>query len=240
MKKFLFRFSLLSLFMLLVSATCFSAPAPLSLDKAGKAISSSKGKTCFIFGSFKLVHTRWNIRDPKLVGSVEDVNNDCKCLISLDLLNVDTNKSFQLKLKPVTGSNTIDYAASLLSKNDEDPYWVIELPPGNYELATVTFRLTMDRIGYFYFDEDIVTIPIARDIKRRISFNAQAKQLIYIGDYDVDFKSNIGLVAVTQIYPYHQLKVKLTDNFEATKTTLINATEAKDKLDAFELISALK
>ena len=223
----------------MVSATCFSAAAPMPIDKAGKTVSDYKGKNCFIIGSFKMTHTRWNIRDPKLVGSVEDVNNDCKCIVSLDLQNTDTNKSYQLKFKPVTGSSTVDYAQGLLSKNDADPYWAIELPPGNYDVATVTFRLTMDHVGYFYFDEDIVTIPVARDIKRKISFNAKAKQIIYIGDYDVDFKSNIGLVAVTQIYPYHQLKVKLTDNFEATKNALINATEAKDKLNTIEFISAL-
>ncbi len=235
------------LIVLLFSLFCFITvvnglnEGPFPLEKADKAFSDSDGTSCFVAGSFKVIHTKWDIQDPEL-DNTESINNSTICSLAASLEQLDNNKNYKLKFKPVSGSDSILYPKKTLVKNDDDPFWVIAIQPGEYELTTVTFRLTMNKSGYRPFDAEIFTVPLMRDLKRKIRFTAKANQLIYIGDYEADFKTNIRLSRITSIYPVNQCKFSLTDNFEAFNAILTaRANErAKTKLATIEMVDALQ
>ncbi len=231
---------LFSLFCCITVANGFNE-GPFSLDTAYKEFSNSDGAQCFVVGSFKVIHTKWDIQDPEL-DNTESINNSSMCSLTASLERLDNNKNYKLKFKPVSGSDSILYPKKTLAKNDDDPFWVIPIQPGEYELTTVTFRLTMNKNGYRPFDTEIFTVPLMRDLKRKIRFTAKPNQLIYIGDYAADFKTNIRLSQMTSIYTANQCKFSLADNFEAFNATLTARAKerAKTKLSTIEIVDALQ
>lgn len=246
MKKIVSYFSLIIIFVVFGSTICLSKNDGMTLEKAYKKIEKSKNNKAYIIGSFTMFHNRWDYYDERLedqrLESFENINRDCKVNLVVTLLNTGNNNKYELYFKPVTGSTISTYSESLLTKNTEEPYWVLEVPPGNYILTAVSFTLSMTKTGYYYFEEQpMVTVPLSRDIKRNVTFDAKANQIVYIGDYFTEFKTNIILHEGKSIYPYNQFKITLTDNFETTKEKLFSQANdnTKEKLNNFEIISAL-
>ncbi|MGE5605836.1 MAG: hypothetical protein ACM3YE_09110, partial [Bacteroidota bacterium] len=114
------------------------------------------------------------------------------------------------------------------------------VPPGKYALTTVSFKMFIGKEGYeYFFEKDMVTVPLSRDIKRNVTFEVQPKQIVYIGDYFTEFKTNIILHDVTILYPYNHFKVILSDNFDKTKEILFNRAKTSETLENYEIVSAL-
>jgi hypothetical protein len=233
-------------FVFFSTTICLSKNDGMKLEKAFKRLEKAKNYKSYVIGSFTMFHNKWDYYDERLkderLDSIENINKDCKVNLVATLLNTDSNAEYELYFMPVTGSNFSAYKESLLTKNSEEPYWFLEVPPGNYALTTISFTLSISKAGYYDFPEKaMVTVPLSRDIKRDVAFELKEKQIVYIGDYFSEFKTNIILYERTKLYPYNQFKIVLNDNFEKAKEYLFNKANDKivDKLNNFEIVSAL-
>ena len=173
---------------------------------------------------------------------IEDINSITQRYLTVALEDLSGKKAYNFEFKPVTGSIYDNpYPKRMLEENANGPYWVLAVSPGTYELTTVTFRINIDKEGYQFFDKDINTAPIERYIKRTVRITAAPKQIVYIGDYLADFRTNVLLLNKKQLYPFNQLNISLTDNFEAAKEAILSKAdeESKEKLESYEMISGI-
>lgn len=237
MKKISYYFSLFFIFILIGSTVCLSKNDGITLEKALKKLEKNK-ENAFIVGSFTMVHEKWDYCDPN-IKFPEDINKNSRTKLVVSLQNLDTNKVYNLEFKPITGSTISAYSKKLLENNSQEPYWILEVPPGAYALTTVSFKLSIIKPGYVDFEEEeMVTVPLSRDIKRDVSFDAKAKQILYVGDYFAEFKTNIVLFNNTRFYPYNQFKIALSDNFAKMKEDLLNhANEKRSNINDYEIVS---
>jgi len=198
-------------------------------------------KNGLIIGKFTMVHTRWNYIDPKIKDQSEDVNIWSTCILTGLMMGKEDNQKINFDFKPISGSN-FEYKEALLKKNDADPYWVFEVPPGTYDLATITFELELNKPNYYPFAEKMLTVAFSRDLKRNISVTVNPKQIVYIGDYNIDFKTNVILYKLSGVYPFNQMKLALTNNFDQTKAALFEMAEgkSKEKLNQFEIVNGIQ
>jgi len=239
LKRISSYFCFFFIFILLGSTICLSKNDGITLDKALKKMEKNR-KNAFVVGSFTMVHEKWDYCDPN-IQSPEDINKDCITKLVVSLQNTDSNKTYDLKFKPIINSTVSAYSKKLLANNTQDPYWVLEVPPGNYGLTTVSFKISIIKSGYSNFEEkDMVTVPLSRDIKRDVTFDVKANQIVYVGDYFAEFKTNIVLFNHTRFYPYNQFRVTLSDNFAKMKDDLLNHANEKNKnINDCEIISVL-
>jgi hypothetical protein len=126
-----------------------------------------------------------------------------------------------------------------LERNTVDPYWVLKVPSGNYELDTIVCKYRISKDGYYDFQSTLFEGPISRALHKRITFQADSGQIIYLGDYQCLLATYIYLTSTT-ICPLYKVKFKLENNFENAKTLLLNSTaNFQEKLGRLELIFIL-
>jgi hypothetical protein len=203
----------------------------------------SNSNDCYILGGFKLIHTMDpSIGDPDILSTARNLNGVAVFHTRIELLNTDTNKSYTFDVNPVTGSDTKWYYrnARKLENNDQEPYWVLSVPAGNYEVTNFTCMVTLSEPGYLPFSEKWIDAPVAKYVKKDLKFSVQNKQLVYIGDYNFSLASYICVSAKTNLYWPYRLTIDLQNNFDSVKETLLNGADskAKEKLNNLEMISA--
>jgi hypothetical protein len=84
-------------------------------------------------------------------------------------------------------------------------------------------------------------VPFSKVLKKEIKFSVQPKQIVYIGDYEGEFRTFIWLSNENRLYTYRNLSFTVTDNFETVKTKFIEEAndKTKEKINALEFVSAL-
>lgn len=60
-------------------------------------------------------------------------------------------------------------------------------------------------------------VPFSAILQKQISFKAEAKQIIYLGDYLGLYVTYICLHSLEQLYTFRGFKVDVTDEFETAK-----------------------
>jgi hypothetical protein len=241
MKRFI-RFSCLILMgLILFSAMSFGFGPVMPLNKVYKDLSKDHGKSCYIIGKFHMTNLKDQaVADEDIASEAIDINNNAKFEIRIELFNTVTNKTYFIYPKPIIGSASVYYHnEKQLAANSKDPYWILKVPAGTYQIRDFLCRLMLRMDNYLDFQATVLDVPVAKVVKKALDFTAQPKQLIYIGDYDTTFTTFICLKAVTQIYTFRDLKIDLNDNFETFKTTFINGADdkLKEKLNGYEFIS---
>ncbi|HBE76873.1 MAG TPA: hypothetical protein DDW65_03705 [Firmicutes bacterium] len=243
MKRSIKWVCLLTVGVVLFSAICLGSDSPMSQSKAYEDLSKDKGKDCYIIGKFAMTHLEDRaVADEKIASEGRDINSECSFSTRIELVNTDTNKTFLLNLKPVNGSATAYYHnEKMLTENSNDPYWILKVPAGTYEIRNFISSLILRMPGYQDFRAAVIETPVNRVAKKTIHFTAQEKQLIYIGDYDTTLTTYICLNAMTSIYTFRNLKIDLKDNFETLKTDFIDGAndKLKEKLNDYEFVSIL-
>jgi hypothetical protein len=243
MRKLVVLFCFIMITVLLLSPISFGLGSQMSIDKAYEDLNKDKGNDCYVIGNFPLTHLKDQaVANPTIVSGGREVNNICDFDIRIELINTDKNKTYLIKPKPITGSELGYYhSEKLLAKNSNDPCWVLKIPAGNYQIRDFICSLILKMSGYEDFRAAVVDVPINKLVNKTISFSAQAKQIIYLGDYDSTFRTYICLYAGTQLYTFRDLKIDLKDNFETVKTNFINGADdkVKEKLNGYEFISIL-
>lgn len=242
MRKSLKYCCLLMMLIFLLSSVSFGLSSePLTLTKAYKVLAKDKGKNGYIIGKFEVVHTMSeSIASEDVLKYDENVNGDFTVAVKLFLVN-QKNKTFDLSLKPLPGSSLIyKYTENKLNANQEDPYWILPVPPGSYRLTTIAGKAVMQKHGYHPMRFDLFNDPASQILKKDISFDVKEKQIIYIGDYNGILRTYFGKVSM-RLYPFRQFQLQLTNEFESAKTKLFEGADnnLQEKLNSFEIISAL-
>jgi hypothetical protein len=225
----------------LISSIAFGA-SPVTMNKAYNMLTN--GDNCYVIGGFKLIHTvDPAVGDSEQINTGQNLNGTAIFHSRIELINTDTNKSYTFDVNPVTGSDSKWYYhdAKKLEKNDNEPYWVLSVPAGNYEVTDFTCTVTLTMPGYLPFSETWIKVPVVKLVKRDIKFSVQNKQLVYFGDYNFALASYICLNKQTKLYWPYKLTIDFKDNFDSVKQTLINGADSKtqEKMNNLEIISAL-
>jgi hypothetical protein len=243
MRQFIKYSCLISMWVILFSSISFGLGSPISLNKAYEDLSKDKGKDCYIIGKFAMTHLEDRaVANADIASEARDINNESSFSIRIELVNIDTNKTYLIYQKPVSGSASVYYRnEKMLTENSNNPYWVLKVPAGTYQIRNFICNLTLTMSGYQDFRAAVLEVPVAKVAKKAIHFSARAKQLIYIGDYDTTFTTYICLNNATEIYTFRDLKIDLNNNFETVKTNFINGADdkLKEKLNGYEFISVL-
>ena len=245
MKK-IFKYLSLLIVLVIISASISFGADTISFSKAYKALNQDKGKEGYIIGKFPLIHMKdRSIGYPQVVNEARDINSDSGFTIRFELVNTEKNKKYTIFLKPVTGSDTTTYyygREKLLEENNNEPYWVLKVPAGSYELTDFLCSLTLTLGGYQDYRKPIFDIPIAELVKRSVNFKVQEKQIVYIGDYNTTLTTYICLNKVEALYAFRKLKIEFSDNFETTKAAFLTGADdkLKEKLNEFQFVSALQ
>ncbi len=241
MRKLIKYLCPISIGVILLSAISYGIGSPMSLNKAYRDLNKDKGKDCYIIGKFAMTHQlNPDAALTDIATKARDINGESSFEIKIELVNTDTNKTYPIHLKPVTGSASIYYRSEKkLTGNGNDPYWILKVPSGTYQIRNFICSLILRMSGYHDFRAAVLEVPVAKVAKKSVRFTAQPKQLIYIGDYDTTFKTHICLAGET-IYTFPDLKIDLSDNFESFKSTFIHGANdtLKEKLNDYQLISA--
>lgn len=246
MRKIFKYFSFTIILAIVLSSISFGAGDTISLEKAYEALNSDNGKYGYIIGKFPMVHLKdSSIGYPQIINEARDINLYSRFSIRFDLVNAEKKrKKYTVFLKPVNGSDTIVYylgKEKVLEENTSDPYWVLKVPAGSYELGNFICSLTLTIPGYNDYRDPIYDVPMTKLIKRSLNIQAQEKQIVYIGDYNTTLKTFICLNKVESLYPFGKLLIELKDDFEATKAAFINGADdkLKEKLNEYQFVSAL-
>jgi hypothetical protein len=244
MKRFIQHFFLLSIGLILISSVSFGLGSQMTIKKAYDDLEKDKGNDCYVIGKFPLTHLMdQTVANPDIASGARDINSNCTFDIRIELINVENNKVYLINPKPVTGSYGGYYHNDkLLAQNSDDPFWVMKIPVGDYQIRDFICSLILRLPGYQDFRAAVVEAPVTKIVKKSISFSSQPKQIIYLGDYDMTFTTFICLNAGTQLYTFNNIKVNLENNFEAVKTDFLNGADEKlkEKLNGYEFISVLK
>ncbi|HYH03017.1 MAG TPA: hypothetical protein VEC37_07955 [Bacillota bacterium] len=246
MRKF-YSFLLVSLIIVLsgVSTVCWGLGSPaMDMEKAYKTIGKSKGNSCFIVGRFTILHKNDpSIADPKLVQGKENINTDCLFNTCMELVNLENNKKYELEFKPIPGSVARYYfSQKKLEENAADPYWILEVPQGNYELDNVICKFTLRKDGFMDYNDQLFNIPVARLLHKKISIQAKPNQIVYIGDFQANLTTHFIMDAQNYFYPFRKFNLEYSNNFESAKSALINGAndKIKEKLNQFEIVSIIE
>lgn len=241
MKKISYVLCLMLLFLTVFSFISFGANAPLTIEKAYKTISQNNGKDAFIIGNFSMIHTKnRDIVPDDIREACQDIGNSCSYYVRMQLTNTEKNTQYLFDMKPITGS-TAYRDAKKLEQNAKDPYWVLQVPPGNYEISNFIIKVNINMQGYHTFSEEMLNVPVSKIINRQINFNAAANQIVYIGDFDTVLETYICLAGDNRIYWPRRVNINLNNNFETVKTNFLNGADdkSKDKISAYDFVSAL-
>lgn len=243
-------FNCLSLSIILaivLSSISFGAGDTMSLKEAYQELNADNGKQGYIIGKFPMVHLKdSSIGYPQIVNEARDINLYSRFSIRFDLVNSEKKrKKYTVFLKPVNGSDTTVYYVGkekMLEENTNDPYWVLKVPAGSYELANFICSLSLIIPGYQDYRDPIYDLPMTKLIKRSLNIQVQEKQIIYIGDYNTTLITFICLNKVEALYPFGRLGIELKDGFEEAKTAFINGADEKfkEKLNEYQFVSALQ
>ncbi|NLY76448.1 MAG: hypothetical protein GX075_14335 [Firmicutes bacterium] len=243
----IFKYLSLSVFLIvLISSLSFGAGDTMSLEETYKVLENDKGKSGYLIGKFPMVHLRdSSIGYPQIVNESSDINHEARFSIRMELVNTaNKRKKYTIFFKPVNGSDTGVYylgKEKMLQENTDDPYWIIKVPAGSYELANFLCSLTLVIPGYQDFREPIYDVPMTELIKRPLNIRVNEKQIVYIGDYDTVLITYICLNKVESLYPFGRLGIKFQDNFEDAKAAFLNGADPslKEKLNEYQFVSAL-
>jgi hypothetical protein len=233
------KYFLTLLVLLAFSVSIIAAASPFSPDKAS-GILRGNSKKCYIIGGFKLLHTMDpSVGNPEIIETGQNLNGQCGFHTKIEVLNTGNNKSYIFDVNPITGSDNRWYYrnAKKLEWNDNNPYWMIEVPAGTYEVKSFTCVVTLTMNGYLPFNEKWIDAPVSRVMGRSVNFNVQENQIVYIGDYQCSLASYICLNKITQLYWPWKLAIDLIDNFDTVNETLLNTV--KDRKTAMEIVNGL-
>jgi hypothetical protein len=218
--------------------------ATMNLEKARKVIEKSDANSCFLIGGFTLLHksdrSLVNAQIAEKVGEEDNQFFDGTFYTKIELVNREKAKRYKIDLKPITGCEHGYYRNQKeLERNTADPYWVLEVPPGSYELDTIACNYRLAKDGYYDYQSTLFQGPLSRVLHQRITFQANSGQIIYMGDYQCLLATYI-YWSLDLICPLFKTNIKLDNNFENVKNLLLNTNDNfKKKLDRFELISIL-
>lgn len=230
----------LSLFVLIVfSSSIISAAGPVALEKASGVLKGG-GNKCYLIGGFKLLHTMDPaVGDPEEIKTSQNLNGQCVFRTRIDVINTANNRSYSFDVNPVTGSNNKWYYRNdkKLEWNDHNPYWIMEVPAGTYELQNFNCSVTISMNGYLPFNEKWIDVPVSKWIGRTVNFNVAENQIVYFGDYQCSLASYFCLNKVTRLYGPCRLEIDLIDNFDSVEDALLNL--AKDRKTGREIVSGL-
>ena len=136
MKKIFKYLSGLVILMAFISSISLGA-STVSISQASKSM-SDKDKDCYMLENLPMIHTRdVSVADKDIADNARDINGDSEFNTRIQLVNSDTHKTYEINLKPINGSNTTAYyrKTKQLEENTNDPYWVLKVPAGNYEIG---------------------------------------------------------------------------------------------------------
>jgi hypothetical protein len=144
-------------------------------------------------------------------------------------------------MNPLTGSSTTYYFESRLVKEVQELYWFLEVPAGNYEVTEISCMLSLRMASYYDYDKPLFNYPISQFAQRKVIATLQPKQIVYLGDYDANFRSNILLFGIGGLGRYFNFKLDVNNNLDAAKTILLEGADPKlpEKLKNYTIISAL-
>ncbi len=246
MRKIFIHVCLAMIFTIMLSSISFGAGDTISLEEAYKTINKDKGKFGYIIGKFPMTHYKDGLYGTLEIGDrLRDINPYSRFSIRFNIVEAEKKKKkYTVFLKPVTGSDTTAYypgREEYLLKNTIDPFWVLKVPAGSYELEDFICSLTLNIPGYHDWRGAIYDGPMAKLINRSLNIQVQEKQIVYIGDYHTIIKTFISLDKDNRVYPFGNILIQLQNGFEEAKNTfLIGADDKlKEKLNEYQVVSAL-
>lgn len=233
----------LGILALALSTVCFGFGSPvIPIEKVGKTIQKSDKDSCLLIGSFTLLHKT----DPSIVPATfaEDksiLNMDCRFDTFVEIVNPASQKKYAIGFKPIPGSNPRYYNSKKFDENAADPYWVLEVPAGTYQLDTIVCKYSIHKDGYEDYYSHLFDVPVSRVVHQKITVEAKAGQVIYLGDYAAQLATHILFDNHSTLYPFSTFDMTLKNNFDAAKTTLMEKVDEKTKakLSQMEFVSAL-
>ncbi|HYH05224.1 MAG TPA: hypothetical protein VEC37_19200 [Bacillota bacterium] len=215
----------------------------MSVEKAAKSLERHKGDTCFLIGSFTILHKEdLTIADPKILDGNRVINSDCQFYSYIKMINLENGKTYNIVLKPITGSITgYSYGAKQLEKNTANPYWVLEVPPGVYKLATMFCDYKINKPGYLEYSAVLFGALLPSLIHQEITIDAKPNQMIYLGDFRATLLTYIIADSENRLYPFCKFQLEFANHFDAAKTALVNGLNDKSqaRLDQMEFVSVL-
>lgn len=233
----------LCILVLALSTVCFGFGSPVTpIEKIGKTIEKRDENSCFLIGSFTLLHKT----DPSIVPATlaEDkspLNMDCRFNTFMEIVNPESQKKYAVGFKPIAGSNPRYYNSKKFAENGADPYWILEVPAGTYQLDTIVAKYSIHKDGYEDYFSHLFDVPVSRVVQQKIFIDAKAGQIVYIGDFEANLTTHILLDNQNRLYPFRMFNMALKNNFDAAKTALMEKVDEKTKakLSQMEIVSAL-